>query len=114
MIERRKILAVVAVAIATPAFAQTRTRGTADARRSIGGPEEQQMQMTMTIGSLSLAVSRLAAQKVSFPKLKEFAGFEVAEQETVAGVLKSLQNPDIANRSRATSACPGPVSKFRP
>jgi putative membrane protein len=51
----------------------------------------------MAMGSLSLAVSRIAAQKASFPKLKEFARFEIAEQETVADVLKSLQTPGVIN-----------------
>jgi putative membrane protein len=55
------------------------------------------MQQTMAVGSLSLAVSRVAGQKARFPKLKEFAQFETAEQETVADVLKSLQSPGLVN-----------------
>jgi hypothetical protein len=55
--------------------------------------EEQYIQQTMTTGSLSLALSRVAEQKVQFPKLREFSRFEVAEQETVADVLASLLNP---------------------
>jgi len=55
------------------------------------------MQQTMAVGSLSLAVSRVAAQKAHFPKLREFAHLETAEQETVADILKSLQSPGLVN-----------------
>ena len=55
------------------------------------------MQQTMVVGSLSLAVSRVAEQKARFPKLREFAQLETAEQETLADVLKSLQSPGLVN-----------------
>jgi putative membrane protein len=55
------------------------------------------MQQTMAVGSLSLAVSRLAEQKARFPKLREFAQFEAAEQETVADILKSSPIPGLVN-----------------
>jgi putative membrane protein len=55
--------------------------------------ETQLIEQTLPIGSLSLAVSRVAEPEVRAPKLREFARFEIAEQETVANVLKALQNP---------------------
>ncbi len=46
---------------------------------------------TLAVGSLSLMLSRIAQPKVNTPRLKEFAGFEIAEQETVANILKAIQ-----------------------
>ncbi len=36
-------------------------------------------------------LSRIAQPKVNTPRLKEFTGFEIAEQETVANILKAIQ-----------------------
>jgi putative membrane protein len=91
MMKRRVVLAGIAAAVTTPAFAQNPSaRGAGSASAD---DEKQWIAQTMPIGALSLAVSRIAEQKVRFPKLKEFAQFEVGEQETVADVLKSLENP---------------------
>jgi putative membrane protein len=92
MIKRRIVLTGLAATAATPILAQGQS-ARAPASGNGGGPEARHVQQTMAIGSLSLAVSRIAVQKGHFPKVKEFAQFEVAEQETVADVLKSLQNP---------------------
>ncbi len=48
---------------------------------------------TMEVGSLSLAISRIAADKVRHAALKQFTGFEIAEQETIASVLKAVMMP---------------------
>lgn len=48
----------------------------------------------MAAGSLSLAVSRIARQKAKSPMVKQFAAFEVAEQETIADILKGMMMPD--------------------
>ena len=45
----------------------------------------------MAFGSLSLLLSRAAKSKVTHPLLREFVDFEIAEQETVADVLKAIQ-----------------------
>jgi hypothetical protein len=42
-------------------------------------------------GSLSLLLSRTAKSKVTHPLLKQFVDFEIAEQETVGGILKAIQ-----------------------
>ncbi len=47
---------------------------------------------TLTVGSLSLLLSRIAAPKVNTQPLKQFTGFEIAEQETIASILKAIQN----------------------
>jgi putative membrane protein len=96
MIKRRVVLTGLAAMVAGPVFAQSQS-----ARRpgigNAGTPEMQWIEQMTPIGSLSLAVSRVAQEKAQFSKLKEFAQFEVAEQETVADVLKSLQNAGIVN-----------------
>lgn len=96
MIARRTVLTTLAVSAATSAFAQSQA-GRMPGGASATGADEQYIQQTMAIGSLSLAVSRIAERKTQSPKLKEFAQFEVAEQETVADVLKSLQNSGLVS-----------------
>ena len=86
MIERRIVLTGLVATLATPALAQNPPGGTSDV-------ETQHIKRTAAVGSLSLAVSRIAVKRATNPRLKEFAQFEVAEQETVANVLKSLENP---------------------
>lgn len=52
---------------------------------------------TLAAGSLSLLISRIAEPKVRTPMLKQFAGFEIAEQETIASILKAIQNGEAPN-----------------
>jgi putative membrane protein len=101
MLKRRVVLAgLTAAAIAGPAL--TRKASARDAGAAPSKGEEEWISKTMPIGALSLAVSRVALDKARFPKLKEFAQFEVAEQETVADVLKALQNPgDVTGTVKA-------------
>jgi putative membrane protein len=55
---------------------------------------------TLTVGSLSLLLSRIALPKLSYAMLKQFAQFEIAEQETVAYVLNAIKtNAELAGRS---------------
>jgi len=88
MYERRIIVAGLAALIASPSLAQSQQQGT-----GIGDAENRYMNQLMPLGSLALASSRVALQKAGDPNLKEFARFEVAEQETIADVVKSIQNP---------------------
>jgi putative membrane protein len=63
------------------------------------------MQETMKVGSLSLATSRIAQQKAQNAQVKQFAQFEVAEQETIAEVLKFLQGANVTTgQGAATNA----------
>ena len=48
---------------------------------------------TMAVGALSLAISRIALDKLKHPMGKQFAVFEVAEQNTVADILKGRMMP---------------------
>lgn len=88
---RRTILASAAFAAAipgllsAPAFAQTPT--------TPGEAEKKHAADTKMVGSLSLATSRVAEEKASDALVKTFAKWEVAEQETIADILKSMKGP---------------------
>jgi putative membrane protein len=92
MVPRRAVLVALAAATANSSFAQTQLGPSpgGDAR-----PDEQYIKEASAIGALSLALSRLAQEKAQTDDLKEFAQLEAAEQEALADVLKSLQNPGL-------------------
>jgi putative membrane protein len=94
MLHRRTMMTVLAAAASTPAFAQNRPGNNAGSLNA-GSLEMQYIRQTTGIGSLSLAVSRIAEQRASFGKLKEFSQLETAEQETVGHVLKSLEGASV-------------------
>jgi putative membrane protein len=110
MIERRVLLTGIATTIAAPAFAQTGGKETTNdaskgssmpqstgaATGKMGDAEQKHVTDTMAAGSLSLLASRVAAKKVRDDDIKEFAEFEVAEQETIADVLMSMMDPSKA------------------
>jgi len=52
-----------------------------------GSGMEDYVQQTLTVGSLALQTSQVAADKATDPNLKQFATLEVAEQQAIAGVL---------------------------
>jgi putative membrane protein len=89
MNRRTMITAVAAIAAvptllaSTSAFAQTST--------AMGEAEKKHAEATKKVGSLSLAASRIAVEKASDPMVKAFAKWEVAEQETIADILKSME-----------------------
>lgn len=115
--DRRVVLASIATLAVSPVLAQSSPPPPTDAPAApapadpaaappapamkveapIGGASEastQHINGTMAVGSLSLAVSRIALTKAKNPMLKQFAGFEVAEQETIADILKGMMMPD--------------------
>ena len=49
--------------------------------------------MTLMAGTLAKQTSEIALQKAVDPRVKEFAGFEDAEQTTIAQVLTNTPNP---------------------
>ena len=53
--------------------------------------QQKHIRDTTAYGSLSLLLSRMAKSKVTHPLLKQFVDFEIAEQETVGGILKAIQ-----------------------
>jgi hypothetical protein len=60
--------------------------------------------MTLMIGSLALQSSQLASQRAALVKVKQFAGFETAEQTTVAQVLTDTPTPPVAPLDSAHAA----------
>lgn len=102
---RRLALTAIASAVAIPslvtaAFAQQQGGPTAAATGNtgarMGDAEARHAADTLAAGSASLAASRIALKKASDDDVKEFAGFEVAEQETIADVLKAMRDPSQA------------------
>jgi len=90
MLRRNLIAAAAAMPVAvlvTRAFAQDA------AAPKMGEAEMTHAEQTGMVGSLSLLQSRLAVTKATDAKVKEFASFEVAEQETIGDILKSLKMP---------------------
>ena len=74
-------------AAAGSAFAQTNTMA---AMGPMPEAEKKHILDTLQIGTMSLEASRLAVSRAKEANVKQFANFEVAEQETVGGILKPL------------------------
>jgi len=85
--DRRLLLSGAALGsvalVATKAFAQ--------AIPAMGEAETKHAEQTGMVGSLSLLQSRKAVAKASDAKVKMFAEWEVAEQETIGDILKSMK-----------------------
>ena len=100
----RLLLTSLAAMAASPVMAQTdanQTPASNAANPPNNAPNQPQGNMseaqqkhikdTLAVGSLSLMLSRIAKPMITFPPLKQFADFEIAEQQTVADVLKAIQ-----------------------
>ena len=88
---RRTMLTAVAAAAALPALLSSTTSFAQTAAAAPGEAEKKHAGDTKKVGSLSLATSRVAVEKASDPMVKEFAKWEVSEQETIADILKSME-----------------------
>jgi predicted outer membrane protein len=101
MVLRRTILAALAAVAATSSLAQTNVDKAPGAPSAPAAPDQEYVRQSLAASSLSLAISRIASQKAQTDDLKEFALLEEGEQETLAGVLKSLsaKNASINDRS---------------
>lgn len=88
---RRNMISALAVASAVPTFLASRALA-ANAAMPMGEAEMKHVKDTMAVGSLSLATSRVALEMASDAMAKEFAKWEVAEQETIADILKTMQS----------------------
>ena len=96
---RRLLVASIATLIASPVLAQTNApaadagaAGPNGSPNNMSAASQKHIKDTLNVGSLSLLMSRMALPKLNYPRLKQFANFEIAEQETVADVLKALQS----------------------
>ena len=87
---RRFLLASIATVSAGQALAQ-KLSPTAAAPSAMTDARQKHIQETMAYGSLSLLLSRMAKSKVTHPLLKQFVEFEIAEQETIGGILKAIK-----------------------
>ena len=87
---RRHMLSAVAAAAALPVILSS-TASIAQVAKAAGDAEKKHADEAKNVGSLSLATSRVAVEKASDPMVKEFAKWEVAEQETIADILKSME-----------------------
>jgi putative membrane protein len=90
---RRILLQTLAVAAGGGASILAVRSGPAQAAAgsAMGEAETKHAQDTKRAGALSLATSRVAVSKAASGKVKQFAEWEVAEQETIADVLKSME-----------------------
>lgn len=93
MLYRRTLLVTLAASAGIPAFAQNQSSNNPRSPDRTASYIEQ----SMAIGALSLLTSRIAKQQAQFAKLKEFSDFEVAEQETLADVMKTLHGDSHPN-----------------
>lgn len=103
--ERRNVVTGLGFALLYPtlASAQTGTATSPAGATPMGDAETQHMKRTMAAGSLALATSRVALKKASDDDVKEFAQFEVAEQETIADILKSMETGAVSGTVKAPS-----------
>lgn len=96
MVLRRTVLVTLAAAAATSSVAQTWQDRPLDGS---AGADDEYIRQTLAAGSLSLAVSRMAQDKLQTDDLREFAQLEAAEQETLVDVFRSLQSPAPTDRT---------------
>jgi putative membrane protein len=93
MIERRLML-LGAVTMAASTIAASAVAQTNPATSAAPSSPDDYMKRTMSVGALSLAISRIASPKVKSAMLKQFVAFEIAEQETVGDILKAMMSPN--------------------
>jgi len=79
---------------ATPRRALAQAGGAASPSATLDAAQHREA--TLRVGSLAKQASQLALQRASHPAVKQFAGFEDAEQTTIAQVLTNTQNPPPA------------------
>jgi putative membrane protein len=78
---RRNAVALLAMSIAAPSVAFAATMGDA---------EKEHAEQTLAVGSVALETSRAAQSKITGAWVKKFASYEIAEQTTIADILKSM------------------------
>lgn len=105
--DRRNTLALLAIAIAAPTMAR--------AKDTMSEAEKEHAMQTLAVGSVSLETARIAEDKAQNAWVKKFAQYEVAEQTTIAEILKSMgatpakltnKQSEIIARTKETK--PGP------
>ena len=79
--DRRNALTVLALTMAAPSLAFG---------AAMGDVEKEHAEQTLAAGSVALETSRIAQSKADGAWIKKFAQYEVAEQTTIAEILKSM------------------------
>jgi putative membrane protein len=79
---RRNALAIFLVAFTSPRVALG-AQGTSS-------PEAEHAERTLAVGTVALETSEVAKSMAKDDWVKRFANYEVAEQTTIAGILKSM------------------------
>ena len=79
--DRRNAVALIAMSLAAPSLAYAANMGSA---------EKEHAEQTLAAGTVALETSKAAESKVSAPWLKKFTTYEIAEQTTIAEILKSM------------------------
>ncbi|WP_194164568.1 DUF4142 domain-containing protein [Microvirga thermotolerans] len=89
-----------------PQDSRTQARqGQAGAPAQMGQQQSQAdreyIQQTLATGTVSLQASNFALSKAQNPRVKQFAHFEVAEQNTLSEVLRSMAEPAATSSTTA-------------
>lgn len=101
--DRRHLLAALAVMAAAPAWAQQQAQqGAGASGEPIGQAEQKHAAETLAAGAVALEMSRVARDKAQNAWAKKFAQYEIAEQETIAEVLKSMGAQPAAMNAQET------------
>lgn len=101
----RLLLTSMAVMAASPVLAQTNpapapaSNPPDQSPTNLSPAQQKHIKETVAVGSLALMLSRVALPKVNFARLKQFAEFEIAEQQTAADILKAIQTNAAPNGS---------------
>ena len=102
---------------AAGAVAAPLLHGTAAAQSAPTVTPTEHLAKTLMAGTLAKQTSELALERAQNPKVKQFAGFEVAEQTAIAQVLTDVANPppvplDAAHAAVLTSLRPLSGAEF--
>ena len=87
---RTALLSVVTAGIGIP-WALAALPALAQTTPAEGGDQADYVKQTLTIGTVALRSSEIAAEKATDPMVKEFATLEVAEQKTIASILSATE-----------------------
>jgi putative membrane protein len=106
MASRRAVLTAL-LGLSAQATAQERTTARPDTN-----PDATFLGHVLPLASLSLAVSRLALDRLVLPKLTEFAQFEAAAQATFLEVSHAFQQSRTTSGAEASSADQAPETNL--
>jgi putative membrane protein len=104
MNRRTALVSLAAAAAVSPVLAQT----------SSGSLNADHIRQTLATGAAALATSRIALQRGRHPWVKTFAQYEVAEQETIADVLSSMEGPQTTSSTGSGGGAGGSAAGTPP